>query len=107
MSITRHDVDGNKAKVRSFIDAWNNWDFTRFHELMADSCQLVVGAGTVSCSPSSTREIADGRWRRSPTGASSCSIPSRTATGSSALMPFSGTQAGDLLDTRPLDDAYG
>jgi hypothetical protein len=37
MSITRHDVDGNKAKVRSFIDAWNNWDFTRFQELMADS----------------------------------------------------------------------
>jgi len=65
---------------------------------MADSCQLAVGAATVSCSPSSTREIADYRWRRSPTAASSCSISSRTATGSSALMPFSGSQAGDLHD---------
>jgi len=65
---------------------------------MADSCQLAVGAATVSCSPSSTLEIADYRWRRSPTAASSCSISSRTATGSSALMPFSGSQAGDLHD---------
>jgi steroid delta-isomerase-like uncharacterized protein len=98
MPAPRHDTDANKAIVRSFIEAWNNRDFARFEDLMADTCQLAVGADRVSCSPSSTREIAEywvaafPDWR--------FELLDLVAEGDRvvALMPYSGTQDGDVLD---------
>ena len=106
MPAPRHDTAANNAIVRSFIDAWNNRDFARFDDLMADTCQLAVGADRVSCSPSSTREIAEYWVRPSPTGASSCSISSRKATESSPSCHTAAPKPAKCSTSRPPDDAY-
>ncbi len=56
---THTQTEANRAIVRSFIDAWNNRDFDRFTELMAENALLRIGGGTVPCDPAGTRAIAD------------------------------------------------
>ena len=65
---------------------------------MADSCQLAIGAATVSCSPSSTGEIAEYWVAAFPDW--HFELLDLVAEGDrvAAMMPFSGTQAGDVLD---------
>jgi steroid delta-isomerase-like uncharacterized protein len=46
------------AEVNLDVDAWNDRDFDRFDELMADDAVLAVGGITVSCNPAGTRAIA-------------------------------------------------
>jgi predicted ester cyclase len=48
----------NKEIIRSFVAAWNERDFARFDELMADGATLAVGGVTVPCDPRGTRAIA-------------------------------------------------
>jgi steroid delta-isomerase-like uncharacterized protein len=52
------DLDANKEVVRAFVAAWNERDFDRFEELMADTALLAVSGMTVSCNPAGTRAIA-------------------------------------------------
>lgn len=52
------DLDANKDIVRGFVAAWNERDFDRFDELMADAAVLAVSGMTVSCNPAATRAIA-------------------------------------------------
>jgi len=58
--MTTH-LETNKTIVRSFVAAWNERDFDRFDELMADDATLAVSGMTVSCSPRDTRAIAE-QW---------------------------------------------
>jgi C-1 hydroxylase len=91
-------VDENKAIVRSFVAAWNEKDFDRFDDLMAEDATLTVGGSTISCSPAATRAIAeywvtafpDYRFELIHLVAEDDMI--------AALMPFSGTQQRAVLD---------
>ncbi len=53
------DLDASHALVHAFVEAWNERAFDRFDALMASDAVLHVGGATVSCSPSSTRVIAE------------------------------------------------
>ena len=94
-------AEANKEIVRSFIEAWNSKDFERFDSLMAEDAQLTLGGSTISCSPAATRAIAE-HWvagfpdyRFEPVHL--------VAEGDmvAALMPFSGTHLGPVLDLAP------
>jgi len=94
-------TEANKAIVRSFIEAWNTKDFDRFESLMAEDARLNVDGHTISCSPAATRAIAEHRvagfpdYRFEPVHL--------VAEGDmvAALMPFSGTHLGPMLDLAP------
>jgi steroid delta-isomerase-like uncharacterized protein len=87
----------NKEIVRSFVDAWNTGDLERFDELMAESCRLSVGLMTVSCSPASTRAIAE-RWL-AVFPDYRFELLDLVAEGDKvvARIPFSGTHTGPIL----------
>ena len=51
------EIEANKALVRAFADAWNDRDFARFDDLMAEDAVLHVGGSTISCDPAGTRAI--------------------------------------------------
>ena len=51
--------DTNKELIRSFVEAWNGRDFTRFDRIMAPGALLHVGGAVVSCNPADTRAIAE------------------------------------------------
>lgn len=53
------DLDANKDLVRAFVGAWNERDFDRFEELMAEGAVLRIGAVVVPCDPAGTRAIAE------------------------------------------------
>jgi C-1 hydroxylase len=53
-----NSLDSNKDLVRVFIAAWNDRDFGRFDDLMADTAVLNIGGVTVPCNPDGTRAIA-------------------------------------------------
>lgn len=91
-------VDENKAVVRSFVSAWNEKDFDRFDDLMAEDATLTVGGSTISCSPAATRAIAEHWVRGFPDYR--FELIHLVAEGDlvAALMPFSGTQRGAVLD---------
>jgi steroid delta-isomerase-like uncharacterized protein len=91
-------IEENKAVVRSFVSAWNEKDFDRFDDLMADDAILTVGGSTVSCSPAATRAIADHWVNGFPDYR--FELIHLVAEGDlvAALMPFSGTQVGAVLD---------
>ena len=55
------DLNANKDLVRAFVAAWNDRDFDRFGDLMADAAVLHVGGTAVSCDPAGTRAIAE-QW---------------------------------------------
>jgi predicted ester cyclase len=55
------DLDSNKELVRAFIAAWNDREFDRFDDLMADTAVLNIGGATVPCNPAGTRAIAQ-QW---------------------------------------------
>jgi steroid delta-isomerase-like uncharacterized protein len=93
--------DLNSAVVRAFVQAWNARDFDRFDDLMGEDAKLTVGGSTVSCSPAATRAIAE-HW--------TAGFPDYrfellhlVAEGDmvAALMPFSGTHLGTVLDLPP------
>jgi len=91
-------VDENKAVVRSFVSAWNEKDFGRFDDLMAEDATLTVGGSTISCSPAATRAIAEHWVSGFPDYR--FELIHLVAEGDlvAALMPFSGTQQGAVLD---------
>jgi predicted ester cyclase len=91
----------NKDLVRAFVDAWNTKNLDAFDDLMSETCQLTVSGTTISASPAATRAIAE-HWL--------AGIPDYRfdqldliAEGDKvvARMPFSGTQAGPVLDLTP------
>jgi predicted ester cyclase len=94
-------AEANKSIVLSFIEAWNTKDFDRFDSLMAEDAQLTVGGSTISCSPAETRAIAeywiagfpDYRFEPIHLVAEGDMV--------AALMPFSGTHLGPVLDLVP------
>ena len=53
------DHDKNKEIVRSFVAAWNERDFDRFDDLMAEGATLAVSGGRFPCDPAGTRAIAE------------------------------------------------
>ncbi|HKE74253.1 MAG TPA: ester cyclase [Acidimicrobiales bacterium] len=55
--MTTH-LDRNRDIVRSFVAAWNDRDFDRFDDLMAEGAVLAVSGGTFPCDPAGTRAIA-------------------------------------------------
>jgi len=91
-------LDENKAVVRSFVSAWNERDFDRFDDLMAEDAALTVGGSTISCSPAATRAIAEHWVSGFPDYR--FELIHLVAEGDlvAALMPFSGTHRGAVLD---------
>jgi len=55
---TATQTEAGKAVIRSFVDAWNSRDFSRFEDLMAEGAVLRIGGGVVPCDPAGTRAIA-------------------------------------------------
>jgi len=53
--------DSNKDLVRAFVAAWNDREFGRFDDLMADTAVLNIGGASVPCDPAATRAIAE-QW---------------------------------------------
>ena len=94
-------TDENKEVVRSFVEAWNTKDFDRFDSLMAEDAVLTVGGSTISCSPAATRAIA-GHWVGGFPDYR-FDLVHLVAEGDmvAALMPFSGTHRGEVLDLPP------
>ena len=88
----------NKEIVRAFVEAWNSKDLDRFDDLMSEDCRLTVGGNTVSCSPASTRAIAEHWLAGFPDYR--FELLDLIAEGDKvvARMPFSGTQTGPVLD---------
>jgi predicted ester cyclase len=91
-------LDANKSVVRAFVAAWNEKDFDRFNDLMDEAATLTVGGSTISCSPAATRAIAE-HWA-SGFPDYHFDLIHLVAEGDmvAALMPFSGTQRGPVLD---------
>jgi steroid delta-isomerase-like uncharacterized protein len=94
-------TEANKAVVRSFVEAWNTKNLDRFDALMADDATLTVGSSTISCSPTATRAIAEHWIAGFPDYR--FDIVHLIAEGDmvAALMPFSGTHRGPVLDLPP------
>ena len=94
-------AEANKAVVRAFIEAWNAKAFDRFDSLMAQDAQLTVGGSTISCSPVATRAIAEHWVGGFPDYL--FELVHLVAEGDlvAALMPFSGTHLGPVLDLAP------
>ena len=94
-------TDANKAIVRAFVEAWNTKDFDRFDDLMAPDAQLTVGGSTISCSGPATRSIAEHWISGFPDY--HFELVHLVAEGDmvAALMPFSGTHTGHVLDLPP------
>lgn len=53
----------NKNVVRSFIEAWNEREFSRFDDLFAEDAVLHVNGADVPCDPRGTRAIA-AQWTK-------------------------------------------
>lgn len=91
-------LEENKAVVRTFVEVWNNGNFDRLDDIMAEECMLTVSGEMISCSPSATRAIAT-RW---------CAafpdypfdLLDLIAEGDKvvARMPWAGVQRGSLMD---------
>jgi steroid delta-isomerase-like uncharacterized protein len=94
-------LEANKAVVRSFVAAWNDRTFDRFDDLMAEDATLTVGGSTISCAPAATRAIAEHWVSGFPDYR--FDVIHLVAEGDlvAALMPFSGTQDGAVLDLPP------
>src|SRR5262245_3077909 len=94
-------TEANKEVVRAFVDAWNEQDFDRFDDLMAESCQLSVGGATIGCGPAATRAIAEHWLAGFPDYR--FELLDLIAEGDRvvARMPFSGTHTGPVLDLDP------
>jgi steroid delta-isomerase-like uncharacterized protein len=91
-------LDDNKAVVRSFVEAWNEKDFGRFDDLMAEDATLTVGGSSISCSPSATRAIAEHWVAGFPDYRFDLIHLVAEDDMVAALMPFTGTHAGSVLD---------
>jgi steroid delta-isomerase-like uncharacterized protein len=91
----------NKAVVRAFVETWNTKDFDRFDDLLAEDAVLTVGGSTISCSPAATRAIAEHWIAGFPDYR--FELLHLVAEGDlvAALMPFSGTHLGTVLDLPP------
>lgn len=95
------DLDSNKELVRAFIAAWNDREFGRFDDLMADTAVLKIGGATVSCSPAGTRAIAQQWTTAFPDWR--FDLLSLVAEGDrvAAHMPYSGTFASAINGIAP------
>ena len=94
-------TDANKAIVRAFVEAWNTKDLDRFDDLMAEDAQLTVGGSTISCSGAATRSIAEHWISGFPDYRFDLVHLVAEDDMVAALMPFSGTHVGPVLDLPP------
>lgn len=94
-------LEANKDLVHQFVAAWNDRDFSRFDDLMAEAAVLHVGGTTVSCSPSGTREIAAEWTTAFPDWR--FDLLSLVAEGDRVVahMPYHGTFSGPILGVEP------
>jgi steroid delta-isomerase-like uncharacterized protein len=94
-------LDGAKAVVRSFIDAWNRREFDRFELLMGDDAVLHVGGGAVSCDPAGTRAIAEEWTTAFPDWR--FDLLALVAEGDRVVahMPYSGTHRAEVVGVPP------
>ena len=94
-------TERNKAVVRAFVDTWNAKNLDRFEELMANDAQLTVGGSTISCNPAATREIAEHWFTGFPDYHFDLVHLIAEDDLVAALIPFSGTHTGPVLDLAP------
>jgi len=94
-------TEANKAVVRAFVDAWNTKSFDRFDDLMADDARLTVGGARIDCSGPATRSIAEHWIGGFPDYHFDLLHLVAEEDMVAALMPFSGTHAGPVLDLPP------
>jgi C-1 hydroxylase len=94
-------LESNKALVRAFVEAWNTKDLDAFGGLMAETAQLTIGGSTISCSPAATREIAEHWFTGFPDYRFELLDVIAEGDKVAALMPFSGTHTGPVLDLAP------
>ena len=94
-------LDSNRDVVRAFIAAWNDREFDRFDDLMADTAVLNVGGATVPCHPAGTRAIAQQWTTAFPDWR--FDLLSLVAEGDlvAAHMPYSGTFANAINGIAP------
>lgn len=94
-------LDANKDLVHAFVAAWNERDFNRFDQLMADDAVLNVGGMQVSCSPAATRAIAQEWTTAFPNW--QFDLLALVAEGDRAVahMPYSGTFTKPLFGIAP------
>ena len=97
----RMSVEANKQVVRSFVEAWNKKDFDRFNDLMGPDAILTVGGATIGCSPAATRAIAEHWTAGFPDYRFDLIHLVAEDDMVAALMPFSGTHSGPVLDLAP------
>jgi len=94
-------LEANKDVVRAFVDAWNTRDLDRFDALMADDAHLTVGGSRISCSPAATRAIVEHWVGAFPDYRFDLVLLVAEGDTVAALMPFSGTHLGPVLDLEP------
>ena len=87
--------------MRTFIAAWNDRDFNRFDDLMADAAVLNIGGTTVPCDPAGTRAIAEQWTTAFPDWR--FDLLSLVAEGDRVVahMPYSGTFTNSILGVAP------
>jgi C-1 hydroxylase len=91
----------NKSVVRSFVEAWNTKDLSRFETLMSPDAHLTVGGVAIPCNPEATRAIAAHWIAGFPDYTFHLSHLIAEDDLVAALMPWSGTQTGPVLDLPP------
>jgi predicted ester cyclase len=91
----------NKVVVRSFVDAWNTKDLSRFDTLMATDAKLTVSGMVIHCDPVGTRAIAEHWLAGFPDYTFHLSHLIAEGDLVAALMPWSGTQTGPVIDLPP------
>ena len=94
-------LESNKAVVRSLVAAWNEQEFDRFDDLMAEDATLTVGGSTISCSPAATGSIAEHWVSGFPDYRFDLVHLVAEDDMVAALMPFSGKHVGQVLDLTP------
>ena len=94
-------LEANKAVIRSFVDAWNSRDFSRFQALMGQDAMLRIGGGAVPCNPADTRAIAQEWTTAFPDW--HFDLRALIAKGDRVVahMPYSGTHRQPILGVAP------
>jgi len=98
---TATQTEAGKAVIRSFVDAWNSRDFSRFEDLMAEGAVLRIGGGVVPCDPAGTRAIAQEWTTAFPDWR--FDLLALIAEGDLVVahMPYAGTHRGAILGIEP------